>query len=57
MMKLLARGSQSSDAWPDFFSQNVASLSFALKNVSSEKILVHDAADRQTQTVTYEWTR
>ena len=57
MMKLLATGSQSSDAWPDFFSQNVASLSFALKNVSSEKVMVHDAADRQTQTVTYEWAR
>jgi len=57
MMKLLAPKSQSSDAWPDFFSQNVASLSFALKNVSSEKIVVHDAADRQTQTVAYEWTR
>jgi hypothetical protein len=56
LMKLLNTGSQSS-SWPDFFSENIASLSFSLRNVSSEKIQVRDAPDRQTQSVTYEWTR
>jgi len=32
-------------------------LSFALKAVSSEKIVIHDAADRQTQTVVYAWAQ
>ena len=53
----LNQGSQSPGASPDFFAENMTSLSFVLKNVSSEKIFIHDAADRQTQSVTYEWTR
>jgi hypothetical protein len=42
---------------PEFFSENIASLSFALKNVASEKITIRDSGDRQTQTVVYAWAR
>jgi hypothetical protein len=42
---------------PQFFSQNVASLSTALAAVSSEKIVVRDAGDKVLQTVTYQWSR
>jgi len=42
---------------PEFFAENIASLSFTLKAVSSEKIVIHDAADRQTQTVVYAWAQ
>jgi len=42
---------------PDFFSRNIGSLSQALNGVASEKIVIRDAADRQTQTVTYAWAR
>lgn len=42
---------------PDFFSGNVGSLSNVLQRVASETIVVRDAADRQTQTVTYAWVR
>ena len=41
---------------PEFFSENIASLSFMLAGVSSEKIVVRDAGDKVMQTVTYEWT-
>ena len=41
----------------EFFSGNITSLSFALKDVASEKITVRDSADRQTQTVVYAWAR
>jgi hypothetical protein len=40
---------------PDFFSGNIGGLSQALRGVASEKIVVRDAADKQTQTVTYAW--
>jgi hypothetical protein len=42
---------------PDFFSENVGSLSSTLKNVNSEKIVVRDTSDKVFQTVTYEWAR
>jgi len=42
---------------PDFFSGNIGSLSETLRGVASEKIVVHDAADKQTQTVTYLWVQ
>jgi hypothetical protein len=42
---------------PEFFSENLASLSFALKNIASEKIVIRDAGDRQTQTVVYAWAQ
>ena len=42
---------------PQFFSDNIASLSSTLAGVSSEKIVVHDAGDKVTQTVTYIWVQ
>lgn len=44
-------------AAPQFFSGNIASLSFTLKDVASEKITIRDSADRQAQTVVYAWAR
>ena len=40
---------------PEFFSQNLRSLSSTLSDVASEKIVVRDAGDKVLQTVTYEW--
>lgn len=40
---------------PQFFSENIASLSSTLAGVSSEKIVVHEAGGKVMQTVTYEW--
>jgi len=40
---------------PQFFSDNIESLSSVLAGVSSEKIVVRDAGDHVLQTVTYEW--
>src|SRR5262249_20722253 len=42
---------------PQFFSDNVASISSALSGVSSERITIHDSSDKVFQTVTYAWTR
>jgi hypothetical protein len=42
---------------PQFFSENIASLSAALAAVSSEKIVVRDAGDKVLQTVTYQWSQ
>jgi hypothetical protein len=42
---------------PQFFSQNIASLSAMLAEVSSEKIVVRDAGDKVLQTVTYQWAQ
>lgn len=42
---------------PEFFSENIASLSSALAGVSSEKIVVRDAGEKVLQTVIYEWAR
>jgi len=42
---------------PEFFSENIASLSFALQRVDSERVTIRDAGDRQTQTVIYSWGR
>jgi hypothetical protein len=50
------RGSGSGST-PNFFSDNIASLSSALAGLSSEKIVVRDAGNRVSQTVTYEWAR
>lgn len=59
LTKFLDLGAKTSvaGATPQFFSENMASLSFALKHVSSEKIVIRDAADRETQTITYSWFR
>jgi len=53
----LTSGSPMNGGSPEFFSENIASLSFALKDVSSEKIVICDAGDRQTQMVIYAWAR
>ena len=50
-----AASASSADRTPEFFSENIASLSSALSAVSSEKIVVRDSGDRELQTVTYEW--
>jgi hypothetical protein len=42
---------------PDFFSGNIGSLGQTLSGLASEKIVVRDSADKQTQTVTYAWAR
>ena len=53
----LGSGAPPNGGSPEFFSENIASLSFTFKAVSSEKIVIHDAADRQTQTVVYAWAQ
>jgi hypothetical protein len=53
----LGSGSPQNGGGPEFFSENLASLSFTLKNISSEKIVIRDAGDRQTQTVIYAWAQ
>lgn len=57
LAKLLTTAPPTADsgASPDFFADNLASLSLVLKNVASERLVVHDAADRQTHVVTYTW--
>ena len=40
---------------PEFFSENIQSLSVALAGIASEKIVIRDAGDKVLQTVTYEW--
>ncbi len=42
---------------PQFFSENIASLSSALAGMSSEKIVIRDAGEKVLQTVTYEWSQ
>ena len=42
---------------PEFFAGNTGSLSSALADVASERIVVRDAGDKVMQTVTYEWAR
>ena len=59
LTRLLDAGAESdrSPGSPEFFSENIASLSFVLRNVSSEKIVICDVGNRQTQTVTYAWAQ
>ena len=40
---------------PEFFSENMASLSNVLSKVASEKVVARDAGDKVLQTVIYEW--
>jgi hypothetical protein len=42
---------------PQFFSENMASLSSTLAGISAERIMVHVEGDKVVQTVTYEWSR
>jgi hypothetical protein len=50
-------GGSASGSTPNFFSDNIASLSSALADLSSERIVVRDAGNKVSQTVTYEWAR
>jgi hypothetical protein len=50
-------GGAGAGSTPNFFSENVGSLSSALAGLSSEKIVVRDAGDKVDQTVTYQWAR
>jgi hypothetical protein len=50
-------GSSGAGSTPNFFSDNIASLSSALASLSSEKIVVRDAGNKVSETVTYEWAR
>jgi hypothetical protein len=50
-------GAAPSAPYPQFFSDNLASFSAALADVSSETIVIRDASDKVLQTVTYEWSR
>jgi hypothetical protein len=49
--------SAANDGSPEFFSENIASLSYALRYISSEKIVIRNAGDRQIQTVVYAWAQ
>ena len=42
---------------PQFFSDNLASLSSTLGGVSAENVVVRDAGDKVLQTVTYRWSQ
>jgi hypothetical protein len=42
---------------PQFFSENMASLSSTLAAVSAEKIMVRTEGEKVLQTVTYEWSK
>lgn len=42
---------------PQFFSENIASLSSTLAAISSEEIVVRSDGDKELQTVTYKWTQ
>src|SRR6266436_7113215 len=46
-----------SEAYPRFFSDNLASFSSVLAGVSSQTIVIREASDRVFETVTYEWSR
>lgn len=48
--------SPGSDREPQFFSENIASLSRMFQALSMERIVEHDEGARVLQTVTYEWS-
>jgi len=50
-------GGSGAGSTPNFFSDNIASLSSVLAGLSSEKIVIRDAGNTVSQTVTYEWAR
>ncbi len=50
-------GGPGAGSTPSFFSDNVGSLSSALGSLSSERIVVRNAGNKVSQTVTYEWAR
>lgn len=57
LTKLLDFGARpgGNEEGPEFFSDNIAGLSSTLKGISSETVVIRDAADRQIQTVVYAW--
>ncbi len=50
-------GSRGTERVPQFFSENIASLSSTLSSVASEQIVIRAAGDRVLQTVTYKWSQ
>jgi len=50
-------GTAASEAYPQFYSDNLASFRAALAGVTSQTIVIREARDRVLQTVTYEWSR
>jgi hypothetical protein len=50
-------GAPASEAYPQFFSDNLASFSTTLAGVFSETVVIREASDKVMQTVTYEWSR
>ena len=50
-------GGSEAGSTPNFFSDNIASLSSALAGISSERIVVRGAGNKVSETVTYEWAR
>jgi hypothetical protein len=62
MTSLLDRASRNnytgqSNNQPEFFSQNIASLSRTLSGVKSETITMRRSGTTDLQTIRYEWTR
>jgi hypothetical protein len=51
------QGSQGNARTPQFFSENIASLSSTLSAISSERIVVRSAGNKELQTVTYKWSQ
>ena len=50
-------GTEAPEREPDFFSENIGSLSATLKDVKAESIVVRQAGNRVRQTVTYTWSK
>ncbi|HKM83767.1 MAG TPA: hypothetical protein VJY15_22780 [Candidatus Acidoferrum sp.] len=50
-------GGSGAGSTPNFFSDNIASLSSALAGMSSERIVIRDAGNKVSQAVTYKWAR
>jgi hypothetical protein len=51
------QGAPGSGRTPQFFSENIASLSTTLSDISSERIVVRSAGEKELQTVTYKWSQ
>jgi hypothetical protein len=54
--RMVVANSEGAERQPQFFSQNIASLSRTLAGVSAEKIEVRSEAGKLRQTVTYQWS-
>jgi hypothetical protein len=53
---MISAGMQNAERQPQFFSENMASLSRILADVSSEKIEVREDGGKMRESVIYEWT-